>query len=419
MKKLFSIKILLSPWVILGSLVSSFFIGHYAPIFSLQLQPFGELFLDLLKMCVIPIVITAIPSGFAHMLMKKFDARILRRMALMFVMVALLLSFVGIVVAEVFHFGNLTADAKQRLGQLLLQDHTASAAASHGGSGSALTRFMSNFVSGNIFIAFVNNNMLAILTFAIMFGLALGLICTQAGEQVVLTLQGLFAAFLKLINGLIYFLPFGIICLISAQVASTGFEVFKVASQLIIGTYAIGTVAIVIAIFTLSRLLKSPWYRVIYHFREMLIIAFVSQSSYASFPLGLKAFEQKYRLNQDKVNLFFPLTVVLSPVGMAVLASMTTVFAANLYSIHLNLSDLVVVWLAAVFISIAIGGVPAVIGMTMMSIAFHPLGIPLGPMVILLIAISNIVDPIITVMNASINAAEVAYLTKVSEKHSS
>lgn len=395
---------LLSPWVIFGSLILGGLIGKFWPVFALHIAFVGDIYLALLQMCIIPLIVTAITTSFAKLMHSKVETSIIRRMIFMFLSSLIIASFIGVFFSWIGHIGGSLNEASQNhLGSLLIQsDNTLP---------QTVDGFINNFVSNNIFVAFTTGQNIPILIFAILLGIALGFITDQTGKNTLMVFDGLFHAFLNLVNGLMYLLPIGLLALLAEQVAKTGFEMLNVAGQLILYTYLIGLALMLLFVFIIAKRTHMNYFRCFYHLREMIIVAFVSSSSFAALPFGITSLVNDFKLSQTKVNLFFPLSVCLNPVGSTYFLALVAVFVAHLYGQTITVNEFFMILVLAILTAVAIGSVPAVAAFSLLGMLFNPLGLPSSTAIVLLIAISNIIDPIITVVNICANTMATSLLS--------
>lgn len=401
-------KWLLHPGVIFSSIAIGVLLGKFLPQVAFKIAFIGNIYLSLLQMCIIPLIVTAITTSFAKLMHSKVESHLIRRMIMIFLCSLLLASFVGVLLSWLSDVGgNLTSNSQNHIGSLLLQSNQTIHQMRSQPSG-----LINNFFSQNIFSAFAKGRNIPILIFSILSGLALGFVTSKSGKQALAVFDGFFQTFLTLVNGIMYLLPFGLIALIADQIAKTGFEMLAVAGQLILYTYLIGFVLIVFFIFLMARRTKIGFVKTIYHLREMLLVAFVSGSSFAALPFGIATLIKDFKLSQTKVNLFFPLSVCLNPVGTAYFLALVTVFIGHLYGQNFAIHELLLIWLLAVITAVAIGAIPAVAGFSLLGMLFTPLGLPASTAIVLLIAISNILDPIVTMVNVLADAAATTFLSK-------
>jgi proton glutamate symport protein len=137
--------------------------------------------------------------------------------------------------------------------------------------------------------------------------------------------------------------------------------------------------------------------------KEPIFVAMGTSSSFATIPVALVALEQKLELEKKMANLVVPLGISLNPQGTIVRFAVTAIFMSQLYGMELGIDGLLFVVVGSILGGTAVTGVPAVVGLSMMSIVLDPLGLPTATAVILLIAINPVTDPLLTTVNVMAN----------------
>ena len=157
------------------------------------------------------------------------------------------------------------------------------------------------------------------------------------------------------------------------------------------------------------RLGGSPW-RAVTALREAILVAFGTSSSFAAAPAMMRALKRGLGMNPGVVDLVTPLGITLNPPGSAFHFAIATMFLANLYGVDLDTGQIAFVLVGSVLAGLAASGAPGVAALSMISLILVPLGLPVEVAIILLVAIDPIVDPVLTVVNISANAASTVLL---------
>jgi proton glutamate symport protein len=400
--------LLQKPWVIFSGIGVGVIIGLTDKSLALAIGKFGDIFLNLLKMCVIPIMITAVSSALARIIKNHAIKIHIFRILLLFVIGLLVASLIGILLGVITGVGlHLGQKVQQEIGNLLLQHHLM-----HTQHELAPTGIIARLVPQNILSAIVNENNLAIIVFAILFGIALGFVQSPAGEVTLHALDGIYNAFLLIVRGIIYLLPFGLCAIFAKEIATIGWHIMVPLAELLLITF-IGVVILLVAqLFVMMIVARQSMWSIIKKLKNVYIIGAVTQSSFSALPFLFSSFESKFNFDRNKVELFAPLGVCMHPQGSAFFFSLIAVFIANLYGHHITWGQWLIILLGSPLVGIAMGGVPAIAAFSMLSIMFTPLGLPLYTTIILLIAISQIADPLMTMVNLNGNAMAVMYLIR-------
>ncbi len=215
-----------------------------------------------------------------------------------------------------------------------------------------------------------------------------------------------------MITSIIYLLPYALVCIVASEVSKLGVNIFYSLGGLIITCYLCSLFAIVFQVLIISRRLNKGFFHVLGSIKESLIVAFVTSNSFAVIPIAIKSFRERLNFNENKTNLFFPLGVTFNPQGTAFLISLITIYMMQVYQLPITVSAVLIIVVGSLFVSVAIGGMPFVAGMSLLAIIFTPLNLPLPVFIVIMAALSNILDPIITAVNIGGNFMTVALLPR-------
>ena len=371
----------------------------------------GDIYIRLLQMCVIPLLFTAVATSLSRLFLDGAANRYFTRLVVMMVAGLALAAGFGVALG---YFGQpgteLQTAAREVIGQVIFTAEASSSAIPEAASG--ISDLVVGMFPENIFGALTTGNKIAILFFAVLFGVALGSIAREKSERATALLEAFYDTFIKIIEWLMYVLPFGLFCLAYSQVSSVGLDVLVAMTKLVVMIYA-GCI-VLLAIYSLVI-----WWRVggsyiasLMALRDSVFVAFGTSSSYATIPSALRGLKEGLKLNRGVVDLALPLGITLNPPGSAFHFAICTMFLANLYGLALDPGQMAFVLFAAMLAGVATTGAPGVAALSMISIILVPLGLPVEVAIILLVAIDPIVDPILTVVNVQGNAATTTLLAK-------
>lgn len=204
----FSFRWLRSIGAIVAAICAGVAAGLYQPHFAGMLVPYGNLYLSFLKMCVIPIMVTAIVSSVGRLFMSDGTGKVLRRMILVFLAGLLVTGALGLGAGLIGKPGEgFSSDQRTVLGQEVLEREPAAGPADGTAAGNGLLQFVFDLVPSNIFIALGQGNSLQILFFSVVVGIAVGLLSVHSGDQFLFMTDLLFQAFQRIISWAMYALP--------------------------------------------------------------------------------------------------------------------------------------------------------------------------------------------------------------------
>lgn len=414
-KKFFSF--LLSPWAIISGLIAGIVLGSFFPELSDQMSPIGKIYLSLLKMCIIPIMVSAIISSITKLFSSGASSRLLARIIIVFVAALFISSFAGFFSGLIGKPGsNLDHQSQKTIGKLLRESGNASDVSfspdmkiyvnDPAGQNSENSKdLVSSFIPENIFKSLTNGNNLHILFFSIVFGVALSFITPGLRDRVINDLDAVFQAFELIINWLMYLLPIGLCFLTASQISEIGIEVITSMTKYILWIYAGCLFLIALNSIVLSFYSGHNIFKTLRLLKEPLLIAFFTRYGFASMPSAIEILKQEFKVSSNTASLIIPIGITVFRFGSVLAFSLSSLFLAQLFSLEINLFSSAVIIGGAVLAGLASAGAPGIIGVTMISIILEPLGLPLEVAIVLLLAADPITDPVLTLANVHTNCA--------------
>ncbi len=351
----------------------------------------AEVFMALLRMLIVPIVMTSIISGVAGVGSMKDLRRLGGKTFAYYVATSLLAILVGQIFVTIFAPGEGAS--------LGLEGLTTSMVAGDTSFGAFLMRMVPN----NIFSSMTSNSaMLAIIFFSIMFGVFLSKVDEPHRSRVSGLVESIFEVILKMAEGIMSLLPYGVFCLLARVVAKTGFAVFE---PLLFYMLIVVAAILVHALVTLPLILKlvgrmSPigWAKAM---SPALMTAFSTSSSAMTLPVTLDAVEKRGFVSQRVTSFTLPLGATVNMDGTALYECIGVIFLAQYYAstgdFDLTLGVQVQVVVLALLASIGAAGIPSA-GLVMMMTILITLGLPIEGAALLL-AVDRPLDMLRTVVN--------------------
>lgn len=408
------IGLLTSPWSILVSVAIAVAIGLLFHNVSQILKPFGLMYLYLLEMTVIPIIVSAIISSVAGLAKSTGMRDFLLRMILVFVGLLIAASIAGTIGGVIGHPGSgLDEHTRNTLGSIVKTkasqyspdlEISLSAPVVHKPK-PGLIDFIVQIVPRNIFSALSSGKALALIVFSIIFGIAIGVLKGEQGESLIALFDGLFKAFQKIISWLMIILPIGLICLLSDEIASTGYQILLAMLKFILIFYAVGIIVFLIDVVIIWQRSHERFGKVMKALLDPIIVSFVTRSSFATLPTSIKALEQKLGFYERSTNLFMSLGMTLGRFGNIIYFAIAAIFVAQLYGVNMDIGRYVIVVVGSLFAGLATAGASGIATLNLLSIVLGPLGLPIEAVLIIFIAIDAIADPLRTMLIVLTNMA--------------
>jgi proton glutamate symport protein len=407
--------LLKNPWTILLSIALGVVFGLWAKDAALLLAPLGEMYLFLIQMCVMPILVTAVVSSLANIIKNKEAKKYLGKTLLVFAATLVFLSLAGAVTGVLGQPGNgLDGATKKTLGQIINKDGqqgvlemTLKAADNEAPAPRpSVLELLKTIVPSNIFNALGLGQALEVVFFSIIFGIVLGFIRDQNSRLIIHFSQSLLEAFQKLISWALYGLPFGLIFLISSQVAQVGVEIFVAMFKFVALFYLAGLI-----IFLLSTLViwamsgvKNP-VRILQALLDPIIISFATRNSFAALPASIESLEKGLRFDPVVTNLVLSLGTTVCRFGNILYFALASYFVAQIYGVPLGLPEFLMIVIGSVLAGTATAGASGLLTLPMIGFVLSPLGLPVEAILVIFIAIDTFIDPMRTFIIVYVNVA--------------
>jgi len=406
--------LLTSPWCILVSVGIAAFIGVMFKDVAAALRPLGQIYLYMIEMTVIPIIVSAVISSVAGLAKSAGVREFLVRMIVVFLLMLVGTAVIGTVGGVLGNPGKgLDAETQHTLDAIVKTGQSQYApdlelsltAPTERAKKAGFVDFIVKMVPRNIFQALSAGSALSLIFFSLIFGVAIGVLGAKYGESLIGIFDGFFKAFQKIIGWLMVALPFGLICLLADQIASTGFQILLAMLKFIAVFYAVGIVVVLLDVLIIWRRSHKPLGKVLAALLDPIIVSLVTRSSFASLPSAIGSLTQKLGFFERSTNLFFSLGVTLGRFGNIIYFSIASIFIAQLYGADLGMAQYAMVVGGSVFAGLATAGASGIATLNLLSIVLGPLGLPLEAVLIIFIAIDTIADPLRTMLIIVTNMA--------------
>jgi proton glutamate symport protein len=387
--------------LILGIVVGAVFYGN--PSVATWLQPIGDIFLHLIKMIVIPIVISSLIVGVAGVGDIKKLGKLGGKTILYFEIITTLAIIVGLFVANAFHPGtgvNINTLHKTDIEQYV---QTTQDVEKH----SFIDTFV-NIVPTNLFTSLANGDMLAIIFFSVMFGLSIAAV-GEKGKPVLKFFQGTADAMFYMTNVIMRFAPFGVFALIGVTVSKFGIQSLIPLSKLVVLVYLTMIFFIIVILGLVARLMGVNIVHILRILKEELILAYSTSSSETVLP---KIMEKMERFGCPKAITSFviPTGYSFNLDGSTLYQAIAAIFIAQMYGIHLSWSQQITLLLTLMVTSKGIAGVPGVSFVVLLA-TLGSVGIPVEGLAFIA-GVDRLMDMARTVVNVIGNSLAAIVMSK-------
>ena len=372
--------------------------------------PIGQIFLRLLFMLVIPLLFSALVVGIAEM----GDIRSLKRVGTRTLVFTVAISSVAVVVAlAVANIFQPGAGVDPVLANSLLADAREGAGAIISGNAdrpSGVAAFLA-IIPNNVFAAAAANDILAIMFFALFFGIGLLIVDTPQANKLQEAIEGIFHVAMKLIGIVIKLAPIAIACFMFNLAAVFGWDLLVRLSAYV----GVVLLALAIQMFIVYPIVlktiggMSP----VYFFKnvqEAMVMAFSTASSNATLPTALRVAEQNLKLPGRVSRFVLTIGATANQNGTAIFEGVTVLFLAQFFGVELSIAQQTVVLLVCILGGIGTAGVPAgslpVVALILAMVGVPPEGIGL------VLGVDRLLDMCRTTLNVTGDLAAAAVISK-------
>lgn len=387
--------------LILGIIVGAVFYGN--PVVTSYLQPFGDIFIRLIKMIVVPIVFSSLVVGVAGVGDIKKVGKIGGKTILYFEVVTTFAIVVGLLVANLVHPGNGVNISNLATTSIDKYMHTAETASSHG-----LMDTFINIVPTNIFESLSKGDLLPIIFFSVMFGLGVAAI-GEKGKPVLAICQGVADAMFWITNQIMKLAPLGVFGLIGITVSKFGLASLIPLGKLIITVYGAMILFVFFVLGFVAKMAGTSIISLIRLLKDELILAFTTASSEAVLPKLMEKME-RFGCSKAITSFVIPTGYSFNLDGSTLYQSIAALFIAQIYGIHLPLSAQINLVLVLMLTSKGMAGVPGASFVVLLA-TVGSVGIPVEG-VAFIAGIDRIVDMARTVVNVLGNSLAVVVISK-------
>jgi len=256
-----------------------------------------------------------------------------------------------------------------------------------------------NIFPSNPFAAMAEGNMLQVIVFAILFGIATCL-AGAPGKRVLALAEDLNAIVMKLVMLLLLAAPFGVFARVARTFAQEGFTAIIALGKyffLVLGVLLVHLFFTYGIIFkALTRLSAIQLMR---NMRKVQLFAFSTASSNATLPLNLENAEHRLGVKRSVASFTIPLGATINMDGTAIMQGVATVFIAQALGIEIGLQGYAMVVITATLASIGTAGVPGV-GLIMLAMVFQQVGLPVAAIGVLY-GVDRLLDMVRTAVNVT------------------
>ncbi len=373
-------------------------------------QPAGQIFLRLLFMLVIPLLFSALVMGVSEMGDIRALGRVGWKTLAYTVVVSAIAVGIGLVLVNIVRPGDGIDPA---VANQLLADGADRARAIVSGNATqaqGLAMFV-QIVPDNVIRAAANNDILAVMFFAALFGVGMVLASTTGTRHLRDAIEGLFDVSMTLIGVVIRLAPYAVACLVFNLAAQFGWELLgrlALYVMVVVAALAIhGIVVYSLAVKFLGGMSPVAFFR---GSQEAIVLAFSTASSNATLPTALRVADEKLKLPRHVARFVLTVGATANQNGTALFEGVTVLFLAQFFGVDLTLGQQLLVMFVCILGGIGTAGVPAgslpVVAMILGMVGIPPEGIGL------ILGVDRFLDMCRTTLNVTGDLAAAVVVAK-------
>ena len=356
--------------LMIAGIILGIFSGWMFGNTMLAVEWIGEMFLDALKMLVVPLIISSMIVGIAGL----GDIRKVGKTGLItlvyFLITTCIAVGIGLVMVNIIEPGVAVEMTVEQVPEKVV-----------GKESVAITDILKSFVSPNLVQSMANMEILPLIMFSLVFG---GVLTTlgEPGKRAIDFFDTVNAAIMKIVHLLMYFAPIGVFALIASKLGAAGGGDLFLAELAKIGKYVTtvisallihGLVVLPAILYMITR--RNP----IIYFKNVvgaLTTAFSTASSSATLPITIDCAEKNNQISRKSCLFVLPLAATVNMNGTALYESVAAMFIAQMLGIQLGLGDQMIIFLTATLAGIGAAGIPEA-GLVTMVMVLQSVGLPL------------------------------------------
>lgn len=372
------------------------------------IKPFGDVFLNLIKMIIIPIVFCSLALSISNLGDSKKVGSYGWKAILYFEIITTIAIGLGLIIGNLFKPGSGLDPDKLPKGDITKYQSSAHSAEQATTYGNHLIDTLVHIVPTNLFESMAKGELLPIIFFAVFFGLGLAAIGEKA-EPVKGFLNGTLEAVFWMINKILKLAPIGVFAFICTTVMTFGASALIPLFKLLVVVVFAMVFFVIVVLGIVARMVGISIFSIMKILKSELLLAFSTSSSEAVLPIMMKKME-RFGSPKDVTSFVIPIGYSFNLDGSALYQSIATLFVAQMYDIHLSLTEQLVLMATLMIASKGMAGVPGVsivvllTTLTSMNITAQGLA--------LIIGIDRLLDMVRTCVNVIGNALSTVVIAK-------
>ena len=372
------------------------------------IKPFGDVFLNLIKMIIIPIVFCSLALSISNLGDSKKVGSYGWKAILYFEIITTIAIGLGLIIGNLFKPGSGLDPDKLPKGDITKYQSSAHSAEQATTYGNHLIDTLVHIVPTNLFESMAKGELLPIIFFAVFFGLGLAAIGEKA-EPVKGFLNGTLEAVFWMINKILKLAPIGVFAFICTTVMTFGASALIPLFKLLVVVVFAMVFFVIVVLGIVARMVGISIFSIMKILKSELLLAFSTSSSEAVLPIMMKKME-RFGSPKDVTSFVIPIGYSFNLDGSALYQSIAALFVAQMYNIHLSSTEQLVLMATLMIASKGMAGVPGV-SIVVLLTTLSSMNIPAQGLA-LIIGVDRLLDMVRTCVNVIGNALSTVVIAK-------
>lgn len=314
---------------VLFAVICGVVLGVVDPGFAKQLKPIGDTFINLVKMVITPIIFLTIVHGIASMADLRKLGRVGGKALLYFEIVSTIALAIGLVIVNVTKPGAGLDATTLTAGDISAYTKVAAQ--------QSMLEFFLHIVPSNVVAAFASGDLLPVVFFSVLFGVALTA-TGEAGREVADLLLRVQTVFFRIVAIVMKVAPIGAFGAMAYTIGTFGLKTLLPLGRLMLDVYITMALFVFVVLGAICRLYGFRILKLLRFIREEILLVLGTSSSEAALPRMLEKME-RYGCAKPVVGLVIPTGYSFNLDGTSIYLSMATIFIAQVYRVDLSLSQ--------------------------------------------------------------------------------
>ena len=410
------------PLTVLGCVILGGILGYLAPAFSMSLTVVGTVYVDLLKMIVMPFMVSAIIFSLQNLFHAGGASKILSRVLIVFVSFSLIVAAFSAGLFMLASPGDhLSESVKSSLGAIVGANSESINfdmylwKADDIPKEATVSDFLTSLIPTNIFAALASDDTLKALVFALLFGFAVGQVPSRVSGGLNQTLETIYKSCQTLTQWMNFPLPLVLLCLSASQISKTGFEPLRAMSSFVITFLGISVVLLGLAILVIRNRASISLNAAISSMRTPFALGVATNNSATCMAAMIEALSEILGFSKSRVELLVPLSVSLLKVGAVAYFVCATLFVADLYGRDIAAFEVGLVVLISFLSGFASSGMTGIMSIALVGTICKYLQLPFEAAFILFMSVDPICAMARTAVTVIAGCAAVALICPKSD----